>query len=398
MPAVLLLSSLAVALGLVWPFLFGPWRAVPDDAVAPAPNPPIAAKNLKAWRAERAAIGRALAEYVYGPAPDPIAPVVVSRTPCALPTEPDAGTVEQWRIELGAAGWFHLVLALPGEAAPAPVILVLNYCGARAAFHGRPAAIAGPHLWAPPECRDARLDPLLRLAFGSCIGGPPLAMITRRGYAVALAYGGDIVPDHPLLARQALAKFAPGETGALSAWAWLYSRMADALAGDARLDASRMIVWGQSRQGKAALIAGARDPRFAAVVALQAGKAGDAPTQHRQGETVGWIMRAYPQWMSPRWAAYARANPPVDQHQLLAMVAPRPLLLGAARRDAWADPAGARAALAAAAPAWDLFDAARPQAYTRPGRHGIRRSDWRETLSFLDARLKPAPSPDWLRE
>jgi hypothetical protein len=248
-PAVWLLSSVVVALALAWPFLFGPWRAVGDAAVAPAPNPPIRATTVEAWRAERASIARALAEYVYGPAPDPIAPVIVSRTPHKLQAAGGVDAVEQWRVELGAAGWFHMVLALPDRAAPVPVILVLNYCGNQAAFHGRPAAIAGPRLWTPPECRDRRLDPLLRLAFGACVGGPPLALVTDRGYGVALAYGGDVAPDHPALARRALAKFAPPETGALSAWAWLYSRMADALAGDARLDASRMIVWGQSRQG-----------------------------------------------------------------------------------------------------------------------------------------------------
>ena len=295
--------------------------------------------------------------------------------------------MEQWEVDLGAAGRFHLVLVMPPGAHPAPVIVVQNFAGNRAAFPGRPDAIARPRLYYPWICRHAWLDPLLRFAFGPYVAGPPFELIARRGYALALIYPGDIAPDRKREARAALCAFAPRETGALSAWAWLHSRTVDVLANDDRLDASRIVVWGQSRNGKAALLAAARDERFAACVALQAGRGGDALTAHREGESVASAMAIYGYWFTPRFARYAHEDPPIDQHHLLALIAPRPLLLGRARSDAWADPAGARAAALGAARAFAALDAAPPQQYVRPGRHGIYLRDWQETLDFLDARL-----------
>src|SRR5262249_38369344 len=110
-------------------------------------------------------------------------------------------------------------------------------------------------------------------------------------------------------------------------------------------------------------------------------------TAHRAGESVRAAMRFYGYWFTPRFRRYAESDPPVDQHQLLALIAPRPLLLGRARRDAWADPAGGRAAALGAEPAFSLLGASGAQQYPRRGRHGIYRSDWRATLDFLDARL-----------
>lgn len=228
------------------------------------------------------------------------------------------------------------------------------------------------------------MEPISKLLFGPHINGPPFELIAARGYAVALLYAGDIAPDDAEHARAALARFAPPDTGALMAWAWTASRAYDALAADPRFDAKRIAIWGQSRQGKAALIASAFDARFAATIALQSGRGGDAPTRAFEGETVAHMLRAYPHWFSPRYGPAA----PVEQHQLLALIAPRPLLLGHAARDAWADPVGAWAVREAAAPAF----VTPPTAFMRKGQHGIMRSDWIETLDFLDAQLRASPA------
>ncbi len=95
----------------------------------------------------------------------------------------------------------------------------------------------------------------------------------------------------------------------------------------------------------------------------------------------------FPHWFASSFRAYPRRDPPVDQHDLLALIAPRPLLIGHAWRDGWADPAGAQAAVKAAASAWECAGAEPPRFYMRDGRHGIERIDWEETLDFLDARL-----------
>jgi hypothetical protein len=96
------------------------------------------------------------------------------------------------------------------------------------------------------------------------------------------------------------------------------------------------------------------------------------------------MMRTFPHWLSPRFAEPA----PVDAHHLLALIAPRPLLVGHAKRDEWADPAGAREARAAAGRVWELHGAPPPSAFLRAGGHGIHPRDWIETLNFLDARLR----------
>ena len=371
-------------------FLFGPFRAVSDGEMAPPARPPLDVSSPQAWRTERARLLGALASEVYGAEPAPIEPVVSGREDIHID---QVGRIEQWQVELGPAGRFHLVLVLPANTERAPLILVQNFAGNRAAFPNRPEAIAAPRSYYPWICRHKALDPLLKFAVGPYVAGPPFALVQKRGYALALAYPGDIAPDRGPEARAALSAFALPDTGALSAWAWLYSRMMDVLAADARIDAARVAVWGQSRNGKAALLAAARDQRFAACVALQAGRGGDALTAHRSGESVASAMRIYGYWFSRRFGRYAQIDPPVDQHHLLALIAPRPVLLGRARNDAWADPAGGRAAVAGASPAFELLGAPGPQQYTRPGRHGIYLRDWEETLDFLDARLRPAPAP-----
>ena len=89
----------------------------------------------------------------------------------------------------------------------------------------------------------------------------------------------------------------------------------------------------------------------------------------------------------------------VDQHMLLALIAPRPALLGNARRDVWSDPNGAFRAAQGADPVYELLgsgglsqqrlDQWRPEAdiafWLRPGTHGVVKEDWPAFLDFLDA-------------
>jgi hypothetical protein len=371
----------AIAAFVAWLYILGPWRPVDFSLHAPAPQPPLP-HDAETWRAQRSALLETFQRDVYGAPPPHITPMVTKRESI---TAKDAGGIEraeQWRVEVGAAGHFHLAIVRPPGDAPAPVIVTLDFAGNRAAFPNRPEAIEGPAGYIQWFAKSDLLDPIVERVFGRHVNTPPLQAITSRGYAVALLYAGDVAPDGAEQARAALARFAPNDTGALMAWAWTASRAYDALAADLRFDAKRIAVWGQSRQGKAALVAGAFDGRFGAIVALQSGRGGDAPVTAFEGEPVAKIVKTFPHWFSPRFAAQ---TPTVEQHQLLALIAPRPLLLGHAARDRWSDPVGARAMREAAAPVFTALGCEPPSSFVRQGGHGIHPRDWDETLNFLDA-------------
>jgi hypothetical protein len=369
----------------IWLFLLGPWRTVDLSAQAPAPQPPLSV-SAEEWRKQKSTLREMFERDVYGAMPAAISPTIVNKVAIASAHAGGIERVEQWRIELGPAGHFHMAIARPPGEAPAPTVLILNFAGNRAAFPNRPRAIAGPARYVQWFCRYGALDPILERVFGRYINGPPFTRLTERGYAVALIYAGDVVPDRQAEARVALSQFAPADTGAVMAWAWVASRAWDALAGDKRFDANRIALWGQSRQGKAALVAGAFDERFAAIIALQAGRGGDAPNFALAGESLPHMTRFYPHWFAP---SFASRTPSVDQHQLLALIAPRPLLVGHAKRDRWSDPVGAHAARDAAAPVFRALGAEAPSSFIRSGAHGITLRDWEETLNFLDASMAP---------
>lgn len=391
--AAVALVCLLLLAALIWLFNFGPYRRValnPDTMVAAAPQAlagfegDAAITDEASWRRRRPLLLEALQTHIYGPLPTAGPARVIERA--AIPAAGVGGVdgVEQWELEIEGVGRFNLVLVLPADSAPAPVIIMQNFCGNQAAFPGRPAAIAPPRQYYPLPCRNGAFDLPHRALFGRWMLGPPFEQVAARGYAIAMFYGGDIVPDHAPEATAALAATGQPDAGAIAAWAWMHARVVDVLRDDPRFDRDHIIAWGQSRFGKVALLAGAFDERISAVVALQSGRGGDALTAHRAGESVTNITSTYPHWFAARFRTYSTRNPPIDQHQLLALIAPRPLLLGHARRDGWADPAGALAALNGAQPTFDLLHARHPVFFLRDGGHGINDADWRETLDFLD--------------
>jgi hypothetical protein len=159
---------------------------------------------------------------------------------------------------------------------------------------------------------------------------------------------------------------------------------------------------GHSRHGKAALLAAAWDPRIEAVIAHQTGFAGASLSRSQTGETLARMQRTYPHWLAPGAARYA-ARPdllPYDQHMLLALIAPRRLFLGNARRDVWSDPNSSFRAAEAASAAWEAQGASGLNAggmkafdpadgivwWMRPGGHSIVEEDIGAFITFLKAR------------
>jgi hypothetical protein len=394
-----------------------------DPLLGPAPPPPVLGafgddppvETLEDWRGRRAPLlRRAFAERVYGPYPPTAAPArVLSQDPIRYAPLNEAALIEQWSVAVGDPDTplhFNMVVLLPRRAvAPVPVIVMQNFCGNHAAFRRPPPEVAGPLTEVLWVCNAPWTAPLIEVPFGRHILAPPYRDILARGYGLAMFYAGDVVADEPAGAREGLRRLYGDDAdnaGAVAVWAWLYSQAYDALATDPRIDALRIAIWGHSRNGKAALYAAAHDARFAAVIAHQSGRGGASLTRSAEGETVAQITRGYPWWFSPAFAGEP-GDPAMDQHQLLALIAPRPVLLGNSRRDAWSDPHGAWQAARAASPAYELYGvvglaqesmrspnlAANIAYFTRPGLHGVTAEDWRVFLDFLDAHLLRTSSP-----
>lgn len=236
-----------------------------------------------------------------------------------------------------------------------------------------------------------------------------------RGYGVVTMYAGEISPDydggylegvHQGYFSQGQDRPKPDEWGVLAAWAWGLQRGVDYIVRDKDLDSDAIIVIGHSRRGKAALLAGALDERIAVVIPHQAGCGGTSPSRSDVGESVERINESFPHWFNGNFKKFNNQveRLPFDQHSLLALVAPRLLLLTNATEDTWADPVGQFDMLVALKPVYKLYGKKgikttvfprenklvnSPVGYfIRPGKHSMGAEDWEVWLDFCDRHLK----------
>jgi hypothetical protein len=200
--------------------------------------------------------------------------------------------------------------------------------------------------------------------------------VIARGYATATIFHADLCEDRPegldsdvakLLGTGGTESRQPDEWGAVGIWAWGLRRALDYLESDPEIDARRVAVHGHSRMGKAALWAGAQDERFALVISNDSGCGGAALSKRNFGEAAVHINTRFPYWFAPAFRIYNNneAALPVDQHQLLALIAPRPLYVASATEDLWADPLGEFLSVKGAEPVFALF-----------GKRGLGVDDW----------------------
>lgn len=313
----------------------------------------------------------------------------------------------------------HLLIYQPPGAAGTrrawPAFLGLNYYGnsAVAADPAVPTSTA----WMRPNTAvgivDNRATERTRGAQASMW---EVETVVGRGYATATMYYGDLSEDRDGgLTRDAGALFntaatearRPDEWGAIGIWAWGLSRALDVLQEDPEIDAARVAVHGHSRLGKAALWAGAQDERFAMVISNNSGCGGAALSMRDYGETVEAINTSFPFWFAKSFRAYngRESALPVDQHMLLALIAPRPLHVASAEDDRWADPRGEFLGLRHAEPVYRLLGrkglgvTAFPPVnqpvlgdgaayHCRTGGHAITPYDWARYLDFADRALE----------
>jgi len=247
----------------------------------------------------------------------------------------------------------------------------------------------------------------------------PVGAILAHGFAVVTACYYDIAPDPSEKDRRATewrkrcfelwpeTEGRPDDTRALMAWAWGLCRGLDLAEKEPGIDASRAVVTGCSRLGKAALLAGAFDERFKVVVPNQTGKGGAPLTRHVRGETIEREASSFPHWFAPPYLAYAGRDRelPYDQHLLLSCVAPRALLIEGFDQT-WFDTESEFMALKAASPVWKFLGAqglpevgwpddfetsavGRQVGYVRRnGPHGLWAYDWMWLMGFASRALR----------
>jgi hypothetical protein len=385
------------------------------DALRLADGRPVA--DAATWKTARRPELIALYEqHVYGrsaPTPRGVRYVVRDNAPGAL-----GGLATRKQIGILLTGRedgprIELLMYLPAKrVGRVPAFMGLNFSG-NDTVNADPAILTARRTTPPAAGSTAP-------ARGSSASSWPAELILSRGFALVTAFYGDIEPDRVdgrkdgvratfaidgTVLAPGTAPHVPEEWGAIGAWAWGLSRALDYLATDPDIDAARVAVLGHSRLGKAAVWAGARDERFALVISAQSGEGGVAITRRQFGETIARINDRFPHWFCDRFKTYNGREDalPVDAHELVALVAPRPVYISSATEDLWSDPRGEFLAARNAEPIYRLLGAgglgvtempSPDQAvgqtigyHIRTGKHAVTSADWEHYLAFASRHL-----------
>lgn len=368
-----------------------------EDKVKPytLPDPLIFQDGTKVeteqqWEKRRVEILELFQREMYGTMP-PSSPVFLETTEERTPQEDYAirRRVRMTFREDGTGPRIDWLILYPAQATePAPAVISLNYYGNDSIYTQKRFPV-------------------------------PMKEILARGYTYVTACYEDVSPDPDeledpdeqlRLARTNMYRLWDPDctTGSLMAWAWALCRGMDMLEKDPAIDASRVLLTGSSRLGKAALLAGAFDRRFAVVALNQTGGGGVPLSKRNFGEYVSSEVEHFGYWWCREFAKYAekeRKTLPFDQHMLLSCIAPRPLLVEG-YNNPWFDARGEFLALRAASPVWTFLGAeglpdvdfphsSQTQAIgttlgyvKRKGDHGIMEVDWKWMLDFSDKWFK----------
>ncbi len=349
-------------------------------------------------------------EHVYGKVPgnlDSLSFKVVEASENALNGKAKRKQVEVSLFNNGKSLAFNILLYLPKTGKPSPVFLGYNFYGNHSVTDDVNVIVS--KAWAMDNEEFGIIDhKLTEASRGVRTNRWAIEKSIDSGFGLATIYYGEVDPDkndlsdglHSLFYKEGQENPKENEWGSIAAWAFGMSRALDYLETDPDIEATRVISFGHSRLGKAALWAGASDTRFAAVISNDSGCGGAALSKRKFGETVGRINASFPYWFCGNFTEYNENEEalPVDQHELLALIAPRPLYVASAEDDQWADPRGEFLAAHYTSPVYELYGKEgissnqMPQVnspvqntlayHIRTGKHDVTDYDWEQYMEW----------------
>lgn len=397
------------------------WQANYDEAKAgefALPDPLVLldgtpVSDAETWRTRRRAeVLGLLQTHMYGRSPGAHPDMVFSELSAPAEIAGGLGTRREIRVLFTGReqdGHLDILLYLPSLAGkPSPVFAGLNFMGNHS-IRDDPAITLCTG-WLRESYPGVVNNQATEASRGAGATRWPVERILERGYGLATAYYGDLDPDfddgfqngiHPLFYREGQTRPDADEWGAIGAWSWGLSRIVDALETIPEADATRIAVMGHSRLGKAALWAGAQDERFGVVISNNSGCGGASLSRRNYGETVWRINTAFPHWFCANFLQYSdnEAALPIDQHMLIALMAPRPVYIASAVEDRWADPKGEYLSGVHATPVYELLGEKglygdqppldqpvmnRIGYHVRSGGHDVKDYDWERYMDFAD--------------
>ena len=311
----------------------------------------------------------------------------------------------------------ELLIYLPQSTTPVPVLLGLNTWGNQTVLDDRAIRLTERHVYARPKDDIAQRGGIVdghatEKSRGYDAVHWPIETILARGYGVATVFRGDLdadSADHPDWGiRAGYPDLATGgdNFSTVGAWAWGLCRAADYLVQDAEIDGSRIGVWGWSRLGKAAVWAGAIDERIGLVISAESGSGGAKVFHHDVGENIKRLTDMFPHWFCHNFRRYIgqETTMPFDQHEVLSLIAPRPLYVSGSHGDFPFDAIGEYLGPRAADRVYRLLgtqglpDGPYPAEGTsiqgrigyhrRAGKHDVTALDWSNYLAFCDRHWK----------
>lgn len=386
-------------------------------------------KSASEWPKRRAEIVDIFAREMYGRIP-PKPEALVTELEEEGPTFAGLGLRKQYRM------WFKadksgpsvrwLVVVPTHAKAPVPPILMLNYGGNHEMLNDEQVILSKG--WLKNSTAVGITNHQATAKTRGCQrrsenrSGINVGQLLARGYGFMTACYGDISPD-PDFRKQPELFWKVVWTGvfslwpendptsgdnitSLGAWAWGLSRGLDLAERIPEIDATRAVVTGCSRLGKAALLAASRDERFKVCVPNQTGGGGAPLSKRNYGENLTTEKRSFPHWYCNNYWKY-EPDPqtmPFDQHLLLASIAPRALLIEGFNKG-WFDTKGEYLSCKAASAAWEFLGQPGlpkgdfPESFDegligerlgyvrREGEHGLSDYDWKWLLDFADRAL-----------